>query len=145
MRMMSQLSTIPSALVAATRAREWLLHLQRVGVGYRAVEAASGLSRSTLCRIRGGYIASIPSTTESRILAVDAACLRDHACVPGGPTSERIADLLDRGYTRRQLTAWLSCSSAWIYAPKKWVTARMESRVERLCRLLDAGRLRRAS
>ncbi len=142
---MTQPTTIPSTFVPATRAREWLLHLQRVGVGYRAVEAASGLSRGTICRIRNGYTARIPLTTETRILAVDAACLRDHACVPGAATSERIADLLDRGYSRKMLAAWLGCSSAWLYAPKKWVTARMESRVERLCRMLEAGRIARAS
>ena len=141
----TQLATIPSTFVSAERAREWLLQLQRVGVGYRAVEESTGLSRGTICRIRSGHIVRILATAEARILAVDATCLRDHALVPGGPTSERIDLILSSGYSKRQLVAWLGCSSAWLYSPKKWVTARMESRVERLCRMLESGRIARAS
>jgi hypothetical protein len=57
--------------VPANEAQEHLLWLTERGVGIRQMSRVSGVSKSTLQRIRSGVIVTIRSTTSKRVLALN--------------------------------------------------------------------------
>lgn len=69
----------------------------------------------------------------------------DRALVPAGPTWEKIKRLLDDGYTKTQIAEWLGsrAKTPALQLRQDFITAKSASAVDRLCRKLDAGLLRR--
>jgi len=135
-----------NGIVDAGTAREFLLRLARKGIGRRSVGAATGISDTILFQIRNGTRRRIRARTERLILQVDESARGDKTLVPGKRAWKILDELLNRGYSKTQLAAWLG-SKARIPALQinrpGLITARSESRVERLYTLINAGKLKR--
>jgi hypothetical protein len=87
----------------------------------------------------------IRASTERRILATDAACAGTNTLVPSRPSWKLIDELLDRGYSKAQIAQWLGYKTRAIQIKRGGLmTAGLASRVERMYRLVESGRLRRA-
>jgi hypothetical protein len=134
-----------SGIVPASRARTHMRQLSRIGVGRNSVAAAADVSRTILAHIRSGRRRKIRASTERKILAVDAQARADGALVPAGPTWRLLDNLIESGYTKTQIAAWLGSRTKFpaLHFPRTWIEARTASNVERLVRLLEAGKLRR--
>ena len=91
-------------------------------------------------------LSSISARRASRILAVTPEVRADHSLVDAAPTRAAIARLKEAGYTKRWLAVQLgsraTTPSLW-FLNKAQVTAKTASKVERLVRLLETGRIRR--
>jgi hypothetical protein len=129
-------------LVDAARARRHLDRLSLAGVGRRTVSDVAGVPHSTLSKIRRGQRLHLRKSTERKILAVTRACLTDAKLVPGDQVRKWIAWLLDQGYTRTALAAYLGSTAktpALQIAKRGAVTARTHARVEKLVRDVKNG------
>lgn len=129
-------------LVSSAAARAHLLALSAGGVGYKAAADAAGVARSIVGQIRTGRRPNIRKDTERRLLAVDASCRGDATLIDARPTWKILKRLFDDGYTKRQLAEWMGLKHT-IQFRRDRITARNAARVERLVRLLEAGKLRR--
>jgi hypothetical protein len=129
-------------LVDAARARRHLERLSRAGVGRRTVSDVAGVPSSSLGDIRRGVKVHVRRSTERKILSVGRDCLTDAKCVSGDATRKRIAWLLEQGYTRTALAAYLGSKAktpALQIAKHGHVTARTRARVEKLVRDVKNG------
>jgi len=127
----------------ASEARAHLQWLSGQGVGRRAVYAASDVGQTILQEIKIGKRLRIRERTARKILAVTPELARaDHALIPAGPTWRLLNDLIGRGYTKTFLAKRMGFSAA-IQFRKDLITARNASRVERLYRLIEAGKVQR--
>jgi hypothetical protein len=130
---------------AGSGVRAHLLRLSRKGVGRRAVADACGLDAHTVWAIRRGKRLRICATTAARILAVDAGARADHARVSAAGPRRIVERLVDYGYTKLFLARQLGYRGAGLpfcYSGPM-VSARTASRVERLERLIEQGRVSR--
>jgi hypothetical protein len=93
-------------------------------------------------KILNGKQTNLRRKTEQRILDVDESAIADRALVPAGPAWKIIDGLVRDGYTKRQIAKWLGCGIA-IQFRRDWITASNASKVERMARMLEAGKLRR--
>ncbi len=130
-------------IVSADRARRHLLKLSKQGVGYKAVADACGSSHTIVGNVAWGYRKQIRASTERAILSVDAQALADGARVPAGPTWRIINTLVAEGYSKAQLARWLGHKVPALQMRRDWVIARTASKVERLARLIEAGKMQR--
>lgn len=131
--------------VDSTATRRHLLALSELHVGRRAVADACDLDPRTVQAIRNGERQIIYARTARRILAVDEGVRADGSLVNGEPTRAAIRRLQADGYGVRFLSRNLGTSGSWlpIYSRAPRVTARTASKVERLVRLIEAGRVSR--
>ncbi len=125
-----------NGLVPASRARSHLLSLSRRGVGRRAVTAATDIADSVLHRIRQGTKLQIRARTERLILAVTPLVVADRALVKQGRTQQRIAELVEEGYSKAELARRLGYASPALQFKRHRMTARNVARVEALYRSL---------
>lgn len=123
-------------IVSAERARAHLRSLRRAGIGRRAVAATTDITSHTIWRILNGRTPRIYARTEAKILRVTPDCASDGALVDAGPTWARIRELLDEGYSVRQINEAMGYSPEHKAVPlgKRFVTVRNAARVERLHR-----------
>ncbi len=131
--------------VSAARAREWLLCLAELGIGRRAISAASDVPASTLFAIRKGKKTTIRARTERRILNVDAGARSDRSLIPAKDTWQILNSLLRLGYTKTWIAAQLG-SRAKIPALQlrsETITAASAAKIEKLYHLIEAGRISR--
>jgi hypothetical protein len=125
-----------NGLVPANRSRAHLMSLSRVGVGKRAVAAASDVCMTVLQDIRTGKKTQIRARTERRILAVTAAMASDSALVKPGRTFQLIDRLRDEGFTKTELARRLGYANEALQFNPHRMTARNVARVESLYRRL---------
>ena len=132
-------------IVSAHAARQHILQLGKKGVGYKQVAAAAGVATSIVFAIRRGKRERIRQNTERSILAVDTSVRGDAALVPAGPTWKILNELLENGFTKTQLGAWLGSKAKipTLQVRTDFVMAKTAMKVERLRNLLEAGKLRR--
>jgi hypothetical protein len=72
-----------------------------------------------------------------RILAVDASCALDGALVDAAPTRRKVAQLLEEGFTKRELARRFGLKSPALQFPLgDKITARNAAKVDRLWRAL---------
>jgi hypothetical protein len=116
---------------ASQKHLEWL---RTQGVGLRAVSAATDIPRTTLARIVKGAHPWVRGSTEQKILAVTPDVRGDWTLVDAGPTWERIAWLLEEGFTRGELARLLGSKTPALQLGRKKVRAATAARVERLFR-----------
>lgn len=128
-------------VVPAERARLHIEALGAAGVGYKSVADAASVARTIVAGIKYGWRRQIREHTERRILAVDRESVADGARIPAGPAWRLLDELIRLGYTKRQLAVWMGHGS--IQLNRDFITARNASRVERLYRLIQAGKLQR--
>jgi hypothetical protein len=133
-------------IVPADAASQHVHQLSTKGVGYKQVAAASGVATSVVFKIRRGTRKQIRQSTERAILAVDESVRGDASLIPAGPTWAKLNDLIERGFTKNQLGAWLGSKAKVpsLQIRHDFITARTAMKVERLVANLEAGRLRRA-
>lgn len=92
-----------NGLVEASKAREHLMQLSKLGVGRRAVQAASDVALTVLEDVRSGKKTRIRARTEKAILEVNAGAMSDGALVPAKETWKQIRKLLSLGYTKSEI------------------------------------------
>ena len=133
-------------IVPALAARAHILRLAKKGIGYKQVSAAASVAISIMAQIRNGKRLRIRQSTERAILAVDESARGDAALIPAGPTWRKLNDLIERGFTKTQLGAWLGSTAKVpsLQVNARRITARTAMKVERMCALLEAGKLRRS-
>jgi hypothetical protein len=132
-------------LVDATAARKHILKLSKLGIGWKTVADTARLTRSTVRRIKNGAALHIRKHNEKRILDVDQTAAGDATLVSAKATWKLLNELLEDGYTRKQLAKWLG-STAKVPAlqiKKDLVTARNAMKVELMYKAIRAGKLRR--
>lgn len=135
-----------NGLVDASKAREHILMLSRQGVGRRSVADAASVNCTVVFLIRSGARTKIRAQTEKRILAVDADAATGKSLISSLATWKLLDELLNRGFTRCQLAAWMGYSSPAIQFKRgKPITAQSAAKVRRMFELLNAGKLRRAA
>lgn len=123
-----------NGIVPADRARAHLKALARAGIGRRAVEAVSDVPNSILQEIKQGKRTRIRARTERKVLAVGKAQAADHSFVPARRTWALLGELLEEGYTRRQLLERLGLTK--LQYRRTRVLVRTQARIERLHREL---------
>jgi hypothetical protein len=127
-----------NGLVPADRARAHMLMLSGLGVGRRAVGAASDVGDTTLQKIRNGKKTQIRANTERRILAVDTSCISDGALVPARRAQRMLERLKAEGYPALRLVRFLGLKGMGLQFGQRHMTARNVRRIERLYRELMA-------
>jgi hypothetical protein len=132
-------------LVDAAAARAHIRKLSKVGVGYKSVADAAGISHTTAMLIRSGERTQLRQSTERRILAVDKSAIADRSLVPAGPSWKLLNQLIDEGYTRVQLAKWLGSKAKTpsLQLRQDYCTAKTALKVHRMFQALQAGKLRR--
>jgi len=88
-----------NGFVPAARARAHLHKLAGLGVGRRAVHAATDVADCILTEIRAGRRTRIRARTERLILQVNLDCAADAAIRSSARTKRLLARLYDEGYT----------------------------------------------
>lgn len=88
------------AYIDATEARGHLEWLSGQGIGTRTVAARTGLSRSTVTKIRKGESTQCRQSTADRILGVHLGKAAPGAYIDGTRTLEQVQDIIDQGWTR---------------------------------------------
>jgi transcriptional regulator with XRE-family HTH domain len=133
-----------NGIVDATPVREHLRMLSRQGVGYKSVADAAGVSKTILSNILAGRRTRVRARTMRAVLAVDKSAIADHALVPSGPTWRLLDELLERGFSKAQLARWMGSKTPAIQFKRGGlILARTASRVERMYRMVNDGRLYR--
>lgn len=94
-------------LVDAEPMRAHLFQLTTKGVGLRAVEAASDVSRTVLLDVKAGRKRRVRADTVRRVLAVDEAARADASFVDAGPTHEALREMLRMGWRKYEIAARL--------------------------------------
>ncbi len=122
----------PAVTVDASAARRHILKLSRQGVGYRSVADACDVRPSTVLAIRTKRRQRIRPETEQRILEVTAAAVADHGYVDATPTRNRIAELCEEGFTKRELARRLGYKSPSVQLRSDSVLAIHALRISRL-------------
>lgn len=120
--------------------------LSKQGIGTRAIADATGLDRHAIQWIKKGRVQRVHSSTAQRILAVDQQAIADHATIPIAPTCRLIRGLVEDGYTRKWIARQLGYRGGglpFLYTGSRRLSALNASKVERLCRLIAAGRIAR--
>jgi hypothetical protein len=103
-----------NGIVPADRARRHLHKLAGLGVGRRAVHAATDIADSILTEIRSGKRPRIRARTERLILQVTQDCASDAAVRSATRTHRLLAELYEEGYTEAFLAKRLGYSRSYL-------------------------------
>lgn len=125
---------IADRLVDAARARRHIRSLSRRQVGRDAVGAAADVAVSTIAEIASGKKTQIRTSTERRILAVDAAARADASLVPAARTWKLIQRLREEGFTKGAIAQRLGRKRAALQFGRDRVLAKTALEVERFYR-----------
>ena len=132
-----------NGIVDAAPVRRHILWLSRHGVGRNAVAAASDVSVTVILGIRLRRRLQCRARTARRILAVDLDAREGGSHVSAAGPWRQITNLLRRGYSKRELARWLEYRPPHLQFGRRHMTARNAMRIDRLCRLIEAGKLSR--
>jgi hypothetical protein len=130
-------------IVSADNAVKHIRKLSKIGVGYKAVADAAGISHTIICDMLHGRHPRIRKSTERSILSVDAGARAGGSLVPAAQTWKLICQLLERGYSKAQFARWLGYKAPAIQFRKNQITLRSAVAVEKLYRGIEAGRFER--
>lgn len=112
--------------------RQHLANLRRLGVGYKTVARAAGMSVSNVDRIRRGTRVRIRPETAARILAVTSSARAAHSIVDAGPTWVLIDRLLAAGYRRYEIARWLGNESPALQLSRDRILERHARRIREI-------------
>lgn len=121
-----------NGVVPASRARQHLNRLSRLGVGRRSVAAATDISETILFEIRSGARRNIRARTERLILAVTPEVAADHALVSAAHSWKLINLLLGAGFTRGYIAQQLGNKRPALQLGEHQITVRHAADIERL-------------
>lgn len=122
-----------NGIVPAKKARIHMRKLSRLGVGRRAVGAATDIADSVLSKIISGKRNQIRARTERLILAVSVAHASDGAYVDATRTWKQIRQLLLEGFTKIRIAEAIGQQRA-LQLGKVRVTAKHAAAIDRLWR-----------
>ena len=123
-----------------------IIDLSTRGVGTRAIAEAVDLDRHTIQWIKRGRVRKIHRATAERLLKVDVDVMADHSLISARTTRARIAGLVEGGYTRLWIARQLGYKGTglpFLYTKSRWISAINALRVERLVKLINAGKVER--
>lgn len=126
-------------IVSADAARRHILGLAARGIGYKAVAAAADVPTSIVFGIRAGKRPNVRRQSEQRILAVTIEAVSDAAIVSAAPAWRMIRELLDEGFTKKELARRLGYQTGALQLGRDRMLARNASRVERFYRQMMRG------
>lgn len=130
--------------VPADRVIAHTAELRAAGMGRRAIAAAADYNCGNLHGILMGRRKWIDADAEARILAVTPADAADRSYIRADRTLELIAELVDRGYTKKQLAEWLGYKWPALQYYSDRITKRNADAFEALYHRLNAGLIRRS-
>lgn len=133
-------------IVSAEHARAHIIALGKSGIGYKIVADEAKVAESIVFAIRRGKRTQIRANTERAILAVDAATIvrGDASLVSARETWRLLDELIDRGYSKRQLATWLHRKpTPALQIKRSLVTYRTAANVRDMYDKINAGFLRR--
>lgn len=130
-------------LVPADKVREYLHALSKKGVGYKSVADAAGVSKTILARVLWGKRLHVRANTERAVLAITAEAIAGGALVPASRVWKKLDRLIDMGYSKSQLARWMGYKRPALQINRRQVTAATAAKVDRLCALIEQGKLRR--
>lgn len=130
-----------NGIVSADKARRHIKKLSRLGVGRRAINAATDIADSIIFEIRAGKRKNIRARTERLILGVTTDIRGDASLVPAKPTWVLIDQLLAAGHTKSEIAFGLGRKTPALQINKTQVTLRTEAAVKRLHAKLSATNL----
>ena len=128
-----------NGIVSAAGAQRHLLRLADRGIGRRTVSDITGISHSTLQKIKTGERKHLRAMNEKKILAVSTDLQNDATLIPAKETNRHIRWLLDEGFTRKSIARRLGYKSPALQFNRKRITARNARKIERLVSVLRAG------
>lgn len=134
MRVIYGIAEPSPAYIDASEARKHLLWLSSVGVGKRRVAEVTGISLTSIWKIRSERLTKCRKSTVDKILAVGRSKAADHAYVDAKATWRRIDDLLAHGWTKTAIARALG-SKAKVPALQlscSQVTAKQARAIEQL-------------
>lgn len=121
-------------LVPADKARRRLRALARRGIGTRTVCEVAGVARSVLQKIRTGERKQIRHDTQRAILGVRYDAHAGGSIVNARETWQRIAWLLDHGWTKTAIARALGLARPALQLGRDRITKQNEQRIEALYR-----------
>lgn len=121
-----------NGIVSADKARRHIKKLSKLGVGRRAIQAATDIANTVLCEIRSGKKKNIRARTERLILGVTTDVRGDAFLVPAGPAWALIDELLAAGYTKSEVAFGIGRKTPALQLNKTTITLRNEAAVKRL-------------
>jgi len=121
-----------NGIVSADKARRHIKKLSKLGVGRRAVAAATDISDTILFEIRSGTRKNIRARTERLILAVTTDVRGEAFLVPAGPTWALIDELIAAGHTKSEIALGIGRKTPALQLDKTTITLRNEAAVKRL-------------
>lgn len=122
-----------NGIVQVKKARAHMRKLSRLGVGRRAVGAATDIADSVLAKIISGERTQIRARTERLILAVSIAHASDGAYVDAMKTWKQIRQLIREGFTKIRIAESIGQRRA-LQLGKVRVTAKHAAAIDRLWR-----------
>jgi hypothetical protein len=132
-------------LVSSAGVRGHIRRLSALGIGRKQVGKASGVSNGIIWEISNGSRPNIRTSTERRILAVDAGARAGHALVDAAPTWAILDQLIRDGYSKRQLGEWLRGKRVnTLQLSRRFVRVETAKAVEQLAARIERGEMQRA-
>lgn len=128
-----------NGIVDARPARLPLKLLSRQGIGRDSVAAACDIRATTIDLIRKGLKRRVRARTLDRILAVDEAARAGGSLVSAQATKLLIDELVDDGYSRKQLAEWMGYETPALQFPSPMITAQRAADFQRLYTRIRAG------
>ena len=124
------------AYIDASEARAHLLWLRANGIGRRTIEAATGLSNSTIRNIANGTVTRIRPATADKILGMHTGRAAPGARIDAAATLAQLDDLVNIvGMTKGAIAAELGAQTRALQIGKRgWVTKANADKVDALWR-----------
>lgn len=101
-----------NGVVDAEPTRLHLMHLSRLGIGYKTVADQSGVSRTTLAKIKARTKTRIRALSAAAVLRIDGRCHADGALVSSSGVRQRIARLIGSGLSKAGIARRLGLQRA---------------------------------
>lgn len=122
-------------LVPAGGARAYINYLSKMGVGKRAISAASDVGLTTITDIKAGTKTHIRAQTELRIMQVTEEAVADGAVIPAKQTWKLVSEMMRLGnLTRGEIAQRLGNKTPSLQIRKHKVLASTALKVEKLHR-----------
>ena len=130
---------LANPIVPADKAREHILKLSDIGIGYKTVADIAGLAPTTVFKIRSGERKNLRRLNEKAILAVDETALPDAALVPAAPVWRMVRWFLREGFSKAELARRLGYKTRALQLNKDFVTAANALKVRKLYNQIRLG------
>jgi hypothetical protein len=119
-------------IVDAGPAREHILWLSTLGIGYRQVAEAALVGVTVVAEVKAGRKSKIRERSLKRILGVGEDARADQSYVPAKSTHALVQKLVSKGYSRAELARRLGYRSPSLQLKEGRVTLRKAHKVQKM-------------